>query len=105
MTCSAAATVSSMPISNNNFSIPNKVASRLVASVLATASADRLVASVAAVASADVFASVVASVLAVGAILDTEAEGGVFSIAYITLPILLFFSPSAFFVAEGSCFF
>jgi glucokinase len=73
-------------------SIPDKVASRLAASVVATASVD-------------VFASAVASVLAVGAILDTEAEGGVFSIACITLPILHFFSPSAFFVAEGSCFF
>jgi hypothetical protein len=47
----------------------------------------------------------VASALAVGAILDIEAEGGVFSIACITLPILRFFSPSAFFVAKGSCFF
>jgi hypothetical protein len=51
------------------------------------------------------FASAAASTLAVGAILDAEANGGVLSMACITLPILCFFSPSAFFVAEGSSFF
>jgi hypothetical protein len=60
---------------------------------------------VAAAASADVFASAVVSALVVGAILDAETGGGVFSMACITLPILRFFSPSAFFVAEGSPFF
>jgi hypothetical protein len=47
----------------------------------------------------------VASTLEVGAILDAEADGGVFSMACIMLPILRFFSPSAFFVVEGSSFF
>jgi hypothetical protein len=64
-----------------------------------------LAASVADAASADVFTSAVASALAVGTILDAETDGGVFSMACITLPILRFFSPSAFFVAEGSSFF
>jgi hypothetical protein len=60
---------------------------------------------VAAAASADVFPSAVASALAVGAILDVETSGDVFSMACITLPILRFFSPSTFFVAEDSSFF
>jgi membrane protease subunit (stomatin/prohibitin family) len=92
MICSAAATISYVVIFNSNLSILDKVVSRLAASMVAAASAE-------------VFASAVASVLAVGTILDTEAEGGVFSIDCITLPILHFFSPYAFFVAEGSCFF
>jgi hypothetical protein len=51
------------------------------------------------------FASAEASALTIGAILDAEANGGVFSMACITLPIHRFFSPSAFFVAEGYSFF
>jgi hypothetical protein len=51
-----------------------------------------LAALVAAAASANVFASAMASALAIGAILDAEADGGVYSMAYITLPILRFFS-------------
>jgi hypothetical protein len=92
MTYSAAATISSVGISNINLSITDNVLSKLAAST-------------AAVASADMFASAAASVLAVGAILDAEADGGIRSMACITLPILRFFSPSVFFVAEGSSFF
>jgi hypothetical protein len=92
MTCSAAADVSSVGIPSINLSIPDRVASKLAASVVAATSAD-------------VFALVVASTLEVGAILDAEADGGVFSMACIMLPILRFFSPSAFFVVEGSSFF
>jgi hypothetical protein len=58
-----------------------------------------LAASVAAAASADVFALAMALALVVGTILDAETSGGVFSMACITLPILRFFSPSAFFMA------
>jgi hypothetical protein len=92
MTCSAATTVSSIGISNSSLSIPDNVLSKLAASAAAAASAD-------------MFASAAASVLTVGAILDAEADGGVFSIACITLPILCFFSPSVFFLADGSPFF
>jgi hypothetical protein len=92
MTYSAAVDVSSVGISSINLSIPDKVASRLAASMAAAAWVD-------------VFASAVASALVVGTILVAETGGGVFSIAYITLPILGFFSPSAFFVAECSSFF
>jgi hypothetical protein len=92
MTCPAAATVSYVGMSNNNLSIPDSVLSKLAASAAAATSAD-------------MFASAAASTLTVGAILDAEANGGVFSMACITLPILRFFSPSAFFVAEGSSFF
>jgi hypothetical protein len=92
MTYSVAATISSVGISNSNLSIPDSVLSKLAASAAAAASAD-------------MFALIVASVHTVGAILDAEADGGVFSMACIMLPILRFFSPSAFFVAEGSSFF
>ena len=79
MTCSEATTVSSVGISNSNLSILDNVLSKLAASV---AAAD----------SADIFASEAVSVLIVGTILDAEADGGVYSMAYITLPILRFFS-------------
>jgi hypothetical protein len=47
-----------------------------------------------------------ASALAMGVILDAEANGGVRSMACMTVTILRFFCPSAsFFVAEGSSFF
>jgi hypothetical protein len=92
MTYSTAADVSSIGIPSINLSILNKVASRLAASVTAAASTD-------------MFALAAASALTVGAILNADAEGGVFSMACITLPILHFFSPSVFFVAEGYPFF
>jgi hypothetical protein len=56
---------------------------------------------VVAAASADVFALAVTLALAVDAILDAEAGGGVFSMACITLPILRFFNPSTFLDAEA----
>jgi uncharacterized membrane protein len=42
--------------------------------------------------------------LAAGVIFDAEAGGGVSSIACITVTILWFLGPTAFFVAEGSSF-
>jgi hypothetical protein len=83
MTCSAAATISYVGISNSNLSIPDSVSTKLATSTTVAALAD-------------MFASAAASTLTVGAILDAETEGGVFSMACITLPILHFFSPSAF---------
>jgi hypothetical protein len=42
---------------------------------------------------------------AAGVIFDAEAGGGVSSMACITVIILRFFGPTAFFAAEGSSFF
>src|SRR5688500_8641246 len=80
MTSYVAATVSSAAISKSTLSIADNVLSRLVAS--------------AAAASAEVSAS------AAGVIFDAEAGDGVSSIACITVIILCFLGPTAFFVAE-----
>jgi hypothetical protein len=58
-----------------------------------------------AMAASAVPASAVAATLAVGAIFDAEAHGGVFSIACITVIILRFFGSTAFFSVEGLSFF
>jgi hypothetical protein len=93
MAFSAAGAVSSTTIPNSNLSIPDSVLSKLAASV-------------AAVALVEVLASAEASALAMGVILDAEADGGVRSMACIIVTIVHFFCPSAFFfVAEGSSFF
>ena len=70
-------------ISERSLSIPNIVLSRLAASAAAAASVE-------------VSASAVASALAIGAILDAKASGGVRSMACITLTILRFFWPLVF---------
>jgi hypothetical protein len=72
MTFSAVATVSSVGIPNINSSIPDSVLSKLIASAAAAASAE-------------MFALVVVG-----------ADGGVRSIASITVSILRFFCPSTF---------
>jgi hypothetical protein len=88
MTFSTATVVSSVAISESILSIPDSVLSRLAVA-----------------ASAEALASAMASALAMGVILDAEADGGVRSMACITVTILRFFCPSAFFfVAEGSSF-
>jgi ABC-type proline/glycine betaine transport system permease subunit len=92
MTSSVATAVSSVAILNINLSIPDSVLSKLVASVAATTSAK-------------MFASVVALPLAIGVIFYAKADGGVCSMASITVPILRLFFPSTFCVAEGSTFF
>jgi hypothetical protein len=51
------------------------------------------------------FASAVALPLAIGVIFYAEDDGGVCSMASITVPILRLFCPSTFCVAEGSTFF
>jgi hypothetical protein len=66
MTFSAAAAASSAAISERSLSIPDSVLSRLAASA-------------------------VASAFAIDAILDAEANGGVRSMAGLTLTILRFF--------------
>jgi hypothetical protein len=50
-------------------------------------------------------ASAEAATSAAGVIFYAEAGGGVSSIACITVTILRFFGPTAFFAAEGSTFF
>jgi hypothetical protein len=87
---STAAAASSAAISESILSIFYNVLSRFMASVV--------------VALAGV-ASVAVATSAAVVIFDAEAGGGVSSIAYITVIILRFFGPAAFFVAEASSFF
>jgi hypothetical protein len=77
MTFYAAAAVSSAAISKSILSIPDSVLSRLAASA-------------AAVASVEVLALAMASALAMGVILDAEADGGIRSMACIIVTILRF---------------
>jgi hypothetical protein len=77
MTFSAVAAVSSAAISESILSIPDSVLSRLAASAVVAASTE-------------VLASAMALALAMGVILDADADGGVCSMAYITVTILRF---------------
>jgi hypothetical protein len=52
-----------------------------------------------------VASSAEAAASAAGVIFDAEAGSGVSSMACITVTILRFFGPTAFFAAEGSSFF
>jgi hypothetical protein len=84
-TSSAEAAISSAAKSKSTLSISDNVLSRLVASAVAT--------------------SAEASTSAAGVIFYAEVGGGVSSIACITVTILRFFGPTAFFATEGSSFF
>jgi hypothetical protein len=83
MTFSVVAVVCFAAIPNSNLSIRDSVLSKLAASAAATASAE-------------MSAPTVASALAIGVILDAEADGGVRSMASIIVLILHFFCPFTF---------